>query len=218
MSAAAYTPDPAPISVEGGHDPDQGAIVAMQNMKNYLQRRWLVTPGGETRELTDFPILFGLYQGKSFFSRAIQLRTWSKYSHVSAIHPCGVVVEAWPSSGRVRCVSNPDVGHSPGTPIDCFAWPGLTAVEVDALRGFYWRQVGKNYDYLGVLGFVRRKYMGMPGQENAAWFCSELIFAGSLAIGKPLLNRIPSWKVYPGMIEMSPRLEYVGQIITGGAS
>lgn len=218
MIQTAYTPEFALLGCGGPQDPARVEISDMQRGSGILQNTLVCSPGGEIRDLREFPILFGLYQGKSLVSKAIQFRTWSKYSHVASIHPDGSVVEAWVKSATVRRTLCPSCGHQPGTVIDCFAWPGLTHGEVEGLHEFYVSQVGKPYDFLGALGFLRRRHSAAPGHDGRAWFCSELAFAGSIAIRKPLLMRIPAWKVYPGMFELSPRLEYVGKITTGGVS
>lgn len=215
MNPTAYTPE---FALQGCRDPHQGEISDLQRVSGDMQNGLVLSPGGEIRDLREFPILFGLYQGRSLVSRAIKFRTWSKYSHVSSIHPDGSVVEAWVKSAVVRRTLRPSQGHTPGTVIDCFAWPELTKGEVEALHEFYVAQVGKPYDFLGALGFLRRQHLGAPGHDGRSWFCSELAFMGSIVIRKPLLMRIPAWKVYPGMFELSPRLEYVGKIITGGLS
>ena len=92
----------------------------------------------------------------------------------------------------------------------------LTQGELDGLRGFLMRQIGKPYDTRGVLHFVTRRPERWQDQEK--WFCSELIHAGFVYIRKPLLVRIPAWKVYPGMLTYSPLLKKAGRIVVGQQS
>lgn len=175
----------------------------------------IVGPGGELRHLSEFPLLVGLYEGRSKFSRAIQFRTWSKFSHASKIGPHGDVIEAWIPHG-VRHAPHYCEDHTSGTVIHCFEWPGLTVGEVEAVNGFLLSQVGKHYDYLGALRFMTRtRPLHFIDPTQASWFCSELLFAASLVIRKPWLLRIPAWKVPPGLIELSPRLNFVGKLTIG---
>ena len=149
-----------------------------------------------------------LYHGKSFLSRLIRFRTWSCYSHVSWLDDStGEVYEAW--IGGVRRAPNINYGHKPGTLISMFDVK-LTQAQSKKLLQFFNEQVGRGYDYLGILGFAFRGEF----QNQNKWFCSELIAGGFKEIGKPLLERIPNWKVYPGMLAYSPLLKWAGAVKT----
>jgi len=154
--------------------------------------------------------MIGLYRGKSFLSRVIQWRTWSPYAHAAWITPAREVIEAW-HVGGVRHNLTPDQDHTPGTPIDIFA-VDLTEGEREGLMEFLLAQVGKRYDYRGVLKFISRRDGRRGSQER--WFCSELIFAACLEIRRPLLSRIPSRKVHPGLLAYSPLLKSMGTYTT----
>ena len=165
--------------------------------------------------------MIGLYKGKSFTSKLIKWRSWSEYSHASwidvarprllkddIISPLSHVFEAWIPDGVVERQNISD-GHTKGTPIDLFDIQ-LTDGERQALMRFLRMQIGQKYDYRGVLKFMSRR----EGQTPDAWFCSELIFAAFQHICRPLLLRIPTWKVAPGMLAYSPLLKFVGTITT----
>lgn len=159
--------------------------------------------------------MIGLYKGQSARSRLIKFRTWCDYSHASWIDDADMSVhEAW-TPGGVRHNRNTNIGHTPGTVIDLFSVKGLTVGEQDGLREFYSSQRGKPYDWRGVLMFVSRRDPANESAEQEKWFCSELVFAGFLYIKRPLLARIPAYKVYPGMLAYSPLLISAGSIVTG---
>lgn len=155
--------------------------------------------------------MIGAYKGKSPTSLTIKLRTWESYTHVSEIREeDGRVIEAWPP----RVVERPDyhAGHTPGTVIDLFDVPDLNQAQRMSIWISLKREVGKLYDFPGLIGFgTRTAFM----QRFDWWFCSELIFQKYRDNGVHLLKRIPAHKVYPGLVVYSPILVYVGRLIVG---
>lgn len=158
--------------------------------------------------------MIGLYRGTSLLSRMIRLRTWSEYSHAAWIEQTGSVVEAWKRKG-VRYSSDVNTGHTPGTVIDLFDVP-LTQEQMDVVRKFLAHQVGKKYDWRGVLHFITKRHEYSRDQER--WFCSELIFSAFKAAGVELLSRVEPWKVSPAMLAMSPLLRPCGRLTTAGGN
>lgn len=148
-----------------------------------------------------------LYRGRSLLSRVIRWRTWSVYSHAAWLCASGTVIEAW-TKGGVRHVANLSVAHTPGTIVDLYE---ITAeVDYAAAELFLKRQLGKPYDFLGILGFILRRRC----QEESRWFCSELVFSAVLAGGLRLLNTLDPWQVSPGELATSPFLTKVGTFTT----
>jgi uncharacterized protein YycO len=147
--------------------------------------------------------MIAFYQGRSLISRAIRLFNWSEFSHAAWIDDDASCFEAW--RGRVRHDACASANHTPGTPLYRYAVAGETPAIRAAVRGFLRAQVGKRYDYLGILGFVLRS--SRLANQNR-WFCSELVAAAYESAGLPLL-RLPSYKVYPGMLAASPLLRLV---------
>jgi hypothetical protein len=170
-------------------------------------------------------MLLLFYRGTSLVSRVIKGFTWSKYSHVSIVPSDGFhlelnkakymaecrLFEAWHKgepSGVVRRRGIHDA-HKKGTRIDVF---GVEAtVKIAAVLAFLESQVGKRYDFRGVLGFVSRRD-GAQAQDK--WFCSELAFAAVQAGGVDLLRDIEPHRVSPGLLSKSPLLKQVGTIST----
>jgi len=157
-----------------------------------------------------------LYKGIGPFSRAIRFRTrvlsWlppeMDYSHVAWGTDRDTVIEAWPP--EVREVGFHD-GHRPGTMVHQFS-VALSPDQEQRLELCLRSQIGKDYDWLGILGFLTRDDLA---QRNGKWFCSELIAYAFEAAGKPLLARIRPHRMLPGMIALSPHLHYEGHRICG---
>lgn len=154
--------------------------------------------------------MIALYQGTSPVSRLIQWRTWSPFSHAAWVYGDGAVIEAWKGVG-VHEADNLGSAHRPGTRVELLSIQ-LTDSEEWDLMAFLRAQIGKRYDYRGVLGFISHRD---SAQQQNAWFCSELIAAAFESIGRPLLARIPPWRVTPGMLWTSPLLKQEGRVTTG---
>lgn len=154
--------------------------------------------------------MIALYHGTSFMSRIIRARTWSQYSHCSYIAPSfNLEIEAW--RGGVTAVTVPFTNHTPGTRVDLFEFLDTDGVD-QAMTHFLRQQVGKPYDFPGIIGFVTRRAQGMAKFQDR-WFCSELVFAAAQHARKDLLARVPAWKVTPAMIAYSPILRFVRSCI-----
>jgi uncharacterized protein YycO len=155
------------------------------------------------REINDSQILIGQYYGTSLVSRLIRWRTWSDISHTAAfVGATGdEVIEAWEGSVRRQSWK---VGHASGTRIEIYRVP----CTLDQRREFYnflSGQIGKPYDYSGILGFMLRA----KTESKDSWFCSELVFSAARAAGIDLLSRIEPYQVSPGDLNVSPLLEPV---------
>jgi len=148
-------------------------------------------------------IQIALYKGKSWWpSRMIEWFSWSVYSHASIVHTTSegmMVYEAW----GVGVQKHKGWGeHEADTPIDLFRFrEALTAVEEADILFAAHRELGKAYDWRGVLSFVLRRRM----QAKGAWFCSELVAHCCAEAGR-LLLACPDWKIMPGDIAKSPLL------------
>ena len=146
--------------------------------------------------------MIALYRGKSLFpSRLIEFINWSPYSHASFIHEFkGSCVEAW-TKGGVTTSPNFGVLHTPGTVVDLFRVRDVTLAQEAQAYNFCVSQIGKKYDYWGIVHFITRH----SGDDESRWFCSELVFEAYRLAGVDLLLRIEAHQVYPGMLAISPR-------------
>jgi len=135
--------------------------------------------------------------------------TWGEYSHTAIILSDTEIIEAWQGCNKVRVISSLSEGHTKGTPVDIYNIE-LTEEEEERAVQFIRKQVGKKYDYFGILGFILRR----GTQSQGKWFCSELCSATLNAAGVPLLKRIADSKVSPTLIGISPLLTLTTREVT----
>ena len=164
--------------------------------------------------------MIGAYKGISWKSKLIITLSWrlKKYSHVSEIKDStGECIEAWMTggkhwwNGKVRWNKTYHEGHKKGTRIDIYRYIGIRPEQEEGVWGFLVKQVGKDYDFAGIWGILRRKIT----QNPLKWFCSEAEFAAYLSEGLALLKNILACQVTPPTLVTSPLLEYVGFLIVG---
>ena len=152
------------------------------------------------------------YIGRSNVSRAIQLFTRAGFngpSHVAIRDTLtGLVYEAWEPHG-VRILPHLGCDHMPGTRVDLYDWH-LDAGDVEEVLVFCGSQVGKKYDFLGILGFVTKRARDDAGK----WFCSELVTAAGNLTTRPLIVRTNPRNVAPVHVCWSPALQYHGSVQT----
>lgn len=160
--------------------------------------------------------MIAFYKGISPFSRLIRFATWSEYSHASWIdNNYAFEIEAW-SKGVTT--GKPFTNHTPGTVVDLFDVPLPADLRAAAVR-FLQSQLGKPYDWAGILGFATHRAQRNPAIMTVAaadamtkWFCAELIFAALAFAQFHPLFRIPQYKVTPGLLSYSPRLAYITSV------
>jgi len=154
------------------------------------------------------------YEGISATSRMIRWLTWSSVSHTAWEMDDGRVVEAWHKPNGVRIIDGFDQGHTPGTIVRAYRMPKVLHFHLDLAERYMLDQVGKPYHFNGVFRFLSRrdqkKYdpatFRFADWEPDKWFCSELIFAGLMHGGCRALDRVPPWRVSPGLFNLSPLL------------
>lgn len=139
-------------------------------------------------------VRLAFFKQDTLIGRLIRFFTWGKYSHVALILEDGRVIDSYPRLGvSIRSVdlSDADIYY-----IDL---PGNIKRKILAdIKA----QIGKKYDYRGVIGFLSRSKAEDPNR----WFCSELIFEIFRRNGVVLLNA-PSYKVSPTLLSYSPLLK-----------
>jgi hypothetical protein len=151
------------------------------------------------------------YVGRSIISRTIQLmqRTGLEgISHIAIDTEGEGIYEAW-HIGGVRRIESLGCGHTPGTVVHRWHWPMMDGQERQAIA-FLRAQVGKDYDYLGVIGFLSLR---KRDRAQHRWFCSELAVAAGLSCGAPLLVA-PPHHVMPQQVVWSPALRRIASVIT----
>lgn len=137
-----------------------------------------------------------LFQGTGWISKAIRWQTRSSVNHAAIQLPNGEIIEAWEGSGVQRKTLKSTEG------IQAFTVDGMTAEQWTQAIDLAVTQVGKKYDYWGVLTFISRR----KAPSNDKWFCSELVFEALQHAGINLLERIEANEVSPGHLLLSPKL------------
>ncbi len=148
------------------------------------------------------PDRFGilLFRGKGFISAAIRFQTWGDYAHAALLVPGGNIIEAMQFAGvRIRELTDEDMAGA-----DLYDVPCCSPKQWIDAADFAHDQIGKKYDYLGVMRFLDRR----PGLDRDSWFCSELVFAALWNQGVQLLHK-PAWKVNPTNLAESPETSIV---------
>lgn len=148
------------------------------------------------------------FRGTDLISAAIRFQTRSHYSHVAIEQSNwpGAIVESYPGKGvRRRFVLEDEMKKYDVHRYELCA-PLAISQECDMID-FLNDQIGKPYDYLGVLRFITRSKD--PAVGFSKWFCSELAAEAFKHIGRPLLNVEESWKISPALLAMSPLLTRV---------
>lgn len=138
-----------------------------------------------------------LFRGQGVISALIRWQTRGAVSHAAILLPDGRVLEAWQGDGvRIKTLES---------------WKDVEAYEIEGATELQWAdaiqfaelQVGRGYDYLGIIRFISRKYL----PENDRWFCSELVYKAFEVAGIKLFERINASEVSPGLLRVSPKLK-----------
>ena len=120
-------------------------------------------------------------------SWAIRAASWSRWSHVAVVDG-DTVIEAITFHGVVRTPLAQRQKQDPRWSISALPCTDPAAVITAAAS-----QVGKPYDYTGVLGIgLHRNW-----QQGDRWFCSELVAWAFAAGGSPLFRTHATHRVTP---------------------
>lgn len=158
------------------------------------------------------------YEGISRLSQTVRFFTWNRTSHTAVELDDGRVCEAWKSREEdgVRIVESLHAQHTPGTIVKAYSLPELSQMQAEDFTSWLIGQEGKPYAFWGgITRFVTRhdpqafdpQTFRIEDYDPKAWFCSCLAFAGLMHVRFNLLDRIPPWRVSPGIINLSPRLK-----------
>ena len=141
---------------------------------------------------------------KGWLSKIVRMVTWSDYSHVDMIIGHDHVIGASHTEGVTesslayrKSVSNKWLIAEVHT---------LSVEDDENLFRAMKSQVGKPYDYTGVLGFLFHR----DWQKEERWFCSELIAWAFSKVGTRILaDSVRKSRVSPEHLLMSPMLKKV---------
>jgi uncharacterized protein YycO len=138
-------------------------------------------------------------RGHGFLAALVRWQTWGKYSHV-AVQIGDWIYEAVPP--RVRKVEASKYNWK-GVDIFTTYLQGKSNQSFEQLlEEALTKELGKRYDYCGVLRFLPRQSAQNPNR----WFCSELVFSVFKQLGIEFLSRVDAVKVNPTLLSYSPNV------------
>ncbi len=146
-------------------------------------------------------------KGISLTSRAIRFRQWGfPFTHIALVVDLKdkndpVVIEAWWNGVRKGRFSEV---HTPGTEFAIYS-VRVSEHQKKKIFEFANSQIGKPYDWLGILGFV---FFNPNLESKNRWFCSELVFAAFKQAGVELLKNTHPSEVSPRLFLKSPLLQF----------
>jgi uncharacterized protein YycO len=150
-----------------------------------------------------------LFKNTSVVSSTIRKYTRSPYSHCALILDDGRVIEAREFKG-VRVLASLNDAMDKGSIADIYDFDA-TPEQILEIQEFLTQQIGKEYDYLMIVGFVVRA--SREGRKSTnRWFCSELVYAALEKANIILLNNIKPWEVSPGILSYSPKIRLTKSI------
>jgi GH24 family phage-related lysozyme (muramidase)/uncharacterized protein YycO len=167
-------------------------------------------------------------------SRLIRWATTSTVSHSMLYIGDGQVVEAIGDGVTLRSLAE---ALNDATVAVAFRHPTLTATQALMVRDFAGQQLGKSYNYWGIVqqgGFQLDRRVYCSGRSGAdydacinwvgrinlgkgsddSFFCSQLVIAAYQSAGVPLTSTPPHWSSPDDLAQlgMSSRLGYVGHL------
>jgi len=146
-------------------------------------------------------------KGISLTSRLIRWWQWGfPYTHIAYCLDLSdpndpYVMEAWWNGVRKGWFSEV---HTPGTEFAVFSVEVSKSQKTQVER-FLHSQIGRKYDWLGILGFPLRNW---KLESKNRWFCSELIFAAFKQAGVELLKNTHPSEVSPRLFLKSPLIQF----------
>jgi len=139
-----------------------------------------------------------LFKGRGVMSRLIEWQTRGDYSHAAIFDDdTNTLYESWQSDGVHK---KPNWSAHDDPTVDFFKF-AHTRAEAKIIRGFLEAQLGKKYDWLGVLRFVSRTQLRPDAKEK--WFCSELVTAALASANIFLFKNTTPCEVSPDLIKRS---------------
>ena len=146
------------------------------------------------------------YKGISLVSKVIKWRTNGVYSHVGEIKNLETLSELSSFEGNGGVGFTDPSFHKRGTPYDIFELE-VTKKQEREFRLFKEKQIGLEYDFLGILGF----FVNRDFQSQDKWFCSELESYSCMKAGVDILNFDikPPRIISPTDFLSSPKLNFI---------
>lgn len=147
-----------------------------------------------------------LYSGKGFFSRLIQIKTWSRFSHSEIYIGNSKTITSRDGKG----VNTYDIDFEN---LSCILRPIGGSPDLSEALEFHTTCIGQKYDFLGLF-----RFFAIGKQTESKSFCSEHCtrFARKIKIlnatghyFKPFNEKYDADLVSPGMFYSSPNYDIV---------
>lgn len=140
-----------------------------------------------------------LFKGRGVMSKLIAWQTRGEYSHAALFdEDNGVLYESWQTDG-VHKKLDWKLAQDDAT-VDFFTFE-QTPGQAGAIRYFLESQLGKKYDWLGVVRFVSRTQLRPDAKDK--WFCSELVTAALAYAGITVFKNTVACEVSPDLLKRS---------------
>ncbi len=142
---------------------------------------------------------------RDFLSWVIRWVTWSEFSHVDVL--LEMPAERRLLGARFRGgVQARRLDYARFARVQCYTVT-LTEEEYGRFLGFLVNQLGRPYDWRGILNF--HFHRSRRWRDGRAWFCSELVAAAFECAGWPLLALAECDRVSPRDLTLSLKLKAV---------
>ena len=134
-------------------------------------------------------------RSSGLFSPLVQVGTWSSFSQCGILTKENTIVESAFTLGGVVETSFTSFIER----VKYYEIVELDCVDADAIIAAARSQIGKPYDWTGLIGIAVRK---RDWQEDDSWFCSELIAWAFDRGSTPLFNREDIHRITPQNLYM----------------
>ena len=149
--------------------------------------------------MTKTNIYVGVTQGISFYSRVIKWFQWGNpNTHIFYMYEeelnkeDPVILEAMSGYGVHK--DKLSLSHTKGTPYQIYSLE-VTTEQKAIIEEYLEQQLGKKYDYRGILGFASRK----DTDDSNKLFCSELIYQAFNKAAVKLFRTLRPIQIYPSL-------------------
>jgi len=144
-------------------------------------------------------IYIGVTQGISFYSKVIKWFQWGNpnthifYIYEEELHKEDpIILESIAGYGVHK--DRLSEAHTPNTPYQIYSLK-VTTKQKRIIEEYLEQQIGKSYDYRGLLGFASRK----DTNDNNKLFCTELIYQALNAASVKIYRTLRPIQIYPSL-------------------
>jgi uncharacterized protein YycO len=132
--------------------------------------------------------------GEGIEGALVRWQSWSWAAHVGIALPRGMMLDALPGQGVAL--------HARGRGVHRLYRVTLSDAGTEAACAWLARQLGKPYDWGGIVSFVTHRHW----RSEKKWFCSELVASFAEKAGRPLIEAPDARRVTPADLLFSTRL------------